>query len=97
MFRGTSKWDVVFTVLKQAEPWILQGATTLVFCTCNEIVTEVAVDLKRHGCRCEFTPDFQFKSDKEVVLAAVNRNGFNLQFAAVILKSDKEVVLAAVN
>ena len=31
------------------------------------------------------------------VLAAVNRNGFNLQFAAVILKSDKEVVLAAVN
>ena len=37
------------------------------------------------------------KSDKEVVLAAVNRNGFNLQLAAVILKSDKEVVLAAVN
>ena len=37
------------------------------------------------------------KSDKEVVLAAVNRYGFNLQLAAVILKTDKEVVLAAVN
>ena len=62
VFLGTSKLDVVFKVLKQAKPWILQGAKTLVVCNCNEMVTEVAADFKRHGCRCEcFSPDSQVR------------------------------------
>jgi CxxC motif-containing protein len=38
-----------------------------------------------------------FKSDKEVVMAAVTGYGNNLEYAADSLKADKEVVLAAVN
>ena len=38
-----------------------------------------------------------FKSDKEVVMAAVTGYGDNLEYAADSLKADKEVVLAAVN
>ena len=38
----------------------------------------------------------QWKSDKEVVLAAVGNLGHALEFADVRLKKDKEVVLAAI-
>ena len=38
-----------------------------------------------------------FKSDKEVVMAAVTGHGDNLEYAADSLKADKEVVLAAIN
>jgi hypothetical protein len=41
--------------------------------------------------------DHKLKADKEVVLAAINQNGFALKFAAENLRADKEVVLSAVN
>lgn len=38
----------------------------------------------------------RLKNDKQMVLLAVNRNGFALEFASTELKNDKEVVLAAI-
>ena len=37
----------------------------------------------------------ELKADKEVIMAAVKRNGFALEYASDELKADKEVVLAA--
>jgi hypothetical protein len=44
----------------------------------------------------EFVAD-DFCNDREVVLAAVNRNGCMLEYASAELRNDKDVVLAAVN
>ena len=38
----------------------------------------------------------KFQNDKEVVLAAVQQNGYALQYASKELQNDREVVLAAV-
>eukprot|EP00971_Amphidinium_carterae_P145958 2893094-Amphidinium_carterae.1 len=40
--------------------------------------------------------DEVWRSDHEVVLAAVRRDGLALKFAAEALKGDREIVLAAV-
>eukprot|EP00971_Amphidinium_carterae_P009031 178370-Amphidinium_carterae.1 len=40
--------------------------------------------------------DAAWRSDREVVLAAVQHNGTALEFAAEALKGDRDVVLAAV-
>ena len=37
--------------------------------------------------------DKKLKADKEVVLAAVKKNGYVLQYADKKLKADKEIVL----
>ena len=39
----------------------------------------------------------EFRSDREVVLAAANKHGCALEFASDELRSDREVLLAAVN
>lgn len=44
----------------------------------------------------EFIAD-DFCNDRELVLAAVNRNGCMLEYASAELRNDKDVVLAAVN
>jgi hypothetical protein len=36
------------------------------------------------------------KNDKDIVLEAVKKNGYSLEFASENLKNNKEVVLAAV-
>ena len=36
-------------------------------------------------------------NDREVVLTAVNNNGYALQYASESLRNDREIVLAAVN
>lgn len=38
----------------------------------------------------------EFKNDREIVLAGVSRNGWNLGSVTSVLKADKEIVLAAV-
>eukprot|EP00971_Amphidinium_carterae_P169812 3364395-Amphidinium_carterae.1 len=38
----------------------------------------------------------QYKADREIVLAAVNKNGMALRYAAEECKADSEIVLAAV-
>jgi hypothetical protein len=43
----------------------------------------------------QYTSD-ELRADKEVVLAAVTRNGMALQYTSDELRDDKEVVLAAV-
>ena len=41
--------------------------------------------------------DASLRSDKDVILAAVNQDGRALRFASEEFRSDREVVLAAVN
>lgn len=41
--------------------------------------------------------DYIYRADKDVVLAAVKKDGRNLQYASKKLQSDKEVVLAAIS
>merc|ERR1712117_22807 len=38
----------------------------------------------------------ELRADREIVLAAVRRNGYALRYASAELKADKEVVLAAI-
>ena len=51
--------------------------------------------MRRHGYNLANAPE-QLKTDKAIVLAAVEQNGRALQHAAEALKTDREVVLSAV-
>ncbi len=46
-------------------------------------------------CCLEMAP-FEIRSNREIILEAVRRNGLALQFAALELRADREIVLAAV-
>ena len=51
--------------------------------------------VNQNGSFLRYMPEL--KADRDVVLAAVRKNGFALEYASAALQADKEVVLAAVN
>ena len=51
------------------------------------------VEVKENGMKLKNYP--AFNNDEEVVLAAVSKDGFSLEFASERLKNDKKIVLAA--
>jgi hypothetical protein len=50
---------------------------------------------RRDGSALQYASE-EFKTDREIVLAAVNSDGSSLEYAAEHFKSDREIVLAAV-
>ena len=60
----------------------------------KSFVLSVVSENGYEGVRCA---DASLRSDKDVILAAVNQDGRALRFASEELQSDREVVLAAVN
>jgi hypothetical protein len=62
----------------------------------RSIVISALNNLKdRYVCILESLP-FEMRCDKEVVLLAVKKNGYDLKYADYLLKTDSEVVLSAV-
>ena len=66
--------------------------------TSTDVLHEQALPMekKRENALVDGENFEEFANDKEVVLKAVKRDGYNLQYASPELKNDKEIVLEAI-